>query len=273
MRNFLLTIEYDGTMFHGWQKQPGKRTAQGVLEEVLSCVCRAEVAVNAVSRTDAGVHAYGQRAGFRGDFLIPPDRLMIAANHILLGGKSPAGRTGDMRLRAAEIMPETFHVRFDAVGKKYIYRMLSSPEPDIFLRNRYWQTAELPDIEMMSAAAEYIKGAHDFKAFQAAGGNLRETTVRTVYGLMVYAERTEAGIISTVEVTGDGFLYNMVRIIAGTLYMVGTGRMNPEDIEKILESGERKNAGYTAPSQGLYLAEVYYDKAEMERAAAMRFEG
>ena len=202
-RNILLTLEYDGTGFHGWQRQPAARTVQGELERVLSILCGCDIAVNGTSRTDAGVHALGQRASFSGDFT------------------KPAERSGDT---------------------------------DIFRRNYCWQIDRCLDAEAMSKAAGHIAGTHDFACFQASGGQERETTVRTIYSLDVCRNDEEIEI----SVTGDGFLYNMVRIITGTLVEVGKGRMAPEYIEEIISSKDRTKAGPTAPPQGLYLAEVYY---------------
>ncbi|MDR2088325.1 MAG: tRNA pseudouridine synthase A, partial [Clostridiales Family XIII bacterium] len=248
MKNFLLTIEYDGTDFHGWQKQPRARTAQGELEAALSAVCRAEISVSGASRTDAGVHAYGQRASFCGDFSIPAERLAPAVNNLLGcglaagargdgaangsaaahrggAGRLPGtGRPGDLRVREALLVPDGFHARHDATGKKYIYRILSTPQTDIFLRNACWQMTETPDAEAMRAAARHIVGTRDFRAFQAAGGYARKTTVRTVRSLDIRtAPAGEGRRMTVIEITGDGFLYNMVRIIAGTLVLAGIG--------------------------------------------------
>jgi tRNA pseudouridine38-40 synthase len=274
-----LTLEYDGAGFHGWQKQPRLRTVQGELETALSAVCRAAVSVCGASRTDAGVHAYGQRASFSGDFGIPADRLAPAVNNLLgcglaapgaagraaNAGASGAGRMpgvgmpGDLRVREAVLAPAGFHARYDAKGKKYIYRILSAPQTDIFLRNACWQMAETPDAATMRAAARHIVGTKDFKAFQSAGGHVRETTVRTVRSLDIKTEPAgEDRLMTVIEITGDGFLYNMVRIIAGTLVLAGLGRISPEEVRQTVESRDRRNAGPTAPPQGLYLAEVYY---------------
>jgi tRNA pseudouridine38-40 synthase len=278
MKNYLLTLEYNGAGFHGWQKQPRVRTVQGELEAALSTVCRAAVSVHGASRTDAGVHAYGQRASFSGDFGIPADRLAQTVNNLLGCGiaapgagsgtgavKSGArripgiGMPGDLRVREAVLAPAGFHARYDAKGKKYIYRILTTPQTDVFLRNACWQMAETPDAAAMRAAALHIVGTKDFKAFQSAGGHVRETTVRTVRSLDIKTEPAGAGRRMTViEITGDGFLYNMVRIIAGTLVLAGLGGISPEDVRQTVESRDRRNAGPTAPPQGLYLAEVYF---------------
>jgi len=253
-KNILLTIEYDGTNFHGWQKQPDKRTVQGEIERVLRIVCGYEVKIDGTSRTDAGVHALGQRASFKGDIKIPVDRLLIAANNLLSGGKNVTGAAGDVRIVHAEEKPLEFHARFDAQSKKYIYKISNGSEADLFKRNYLYQIAKPLDVEAMKEAAAHIKGTRDFKSFQAAGGEEKKTTVRTIYDLTI----TKKEEMLDIEITGDGFLYNMVRIITGTLVEVGLGKISPDRIPFIIESKDRQNAGHTAPPQGLYLAEVYY---------------
>lgn len=273
-KNVLLTIEYDGTRFSGWQRQPEKRTVQGELERVLSELCGTEVRLNGTSRTDAGVHALGQRASFEASFGIPIERIPLAANNLLAGSKL-AG-TGDVRISKAELVPPGFHARYNARGKKYIYKIRCAETPDVFLRNYRYQLTERLDTDAMRKAAEYIVGTHDFKCFQAAGGEERETTVRTIYGIEIAETEIASGAPSeacpsterlsqkgaaeiAVAVRGDGFLYNMVRIITGTIVEVGTGKRKPESLADVIASGSRQNAGCTAPPQGLYLAEVYYE--------------
>lgn len=255
-KNILLTIKYDGTNFHGWQKQPEKRTVQGEIEKALSIVCGKGIQITGTSRTDAGVHALAQRANFRGDIKIPSDRLIIAVNNILSGGKNVINRAGDVKIINAEEKPLEFHARFDAKSKKYIYKIDNDSEADIFKRNYTYQIAKPLDTPAMEEAAAYIKGTKDFKCFQSSGGEEKKTTVRTIYDLKI----TKQGMsrILHIEITGDGFLYNMVRIITGTLTEVGLGKMNPKVVPDIIESKSRQNAGHTAPPQGLYLAEVYY---------------
>lgn len=253
-RNVLLTIEYDGSGFHGWQRQPEVRTVQGELERVLMRVCGVPVAINGTSRTDAGVHALGQRASFKGDFGIPTERLMIAANNLLAGGMNSQRGVGDVRIIAAEEVPDDFHARFSSRGKMYRYIIRNCTDVDIFQRNYCYQVRQPLDLEAMIEAASYIEGTHDFKSFQAAGGQEKETTVRTIHSLNI--RRESENVI--IEVSGDGFLYNMVRIIVGTLTEVGLGKKRPEDVRKIIESKDRQKAGHTAPAEGLYLVEVYY---------------
>ncbi len=256
-RNILLTIEYDGTDFFGWQRQPEARTVQGELEKVLSKVCGTDIRINGTSRTDAGVHALGQRASFKGTFGIPTERLMMAVNNMLSGGKQAKTKCADVRITDVQEVDPDFHARFNAKGKKYRYLIRNKQEPDIFARNYFYHVRTPLDLEAMKKAAKFITGTHDFACFQSAGGNLRETTVRTVYSIEIIDKKN--GVIA-IEVAGDGFLYNMVRIIVGTLVEVGTGKKQPEDMQRIIASCNRQNAGHTAPPEGLYLAEVYYDE-------------
>lgn len=254
-RNFLLTIEYDGSNFSGWQRQPEARTVQGELEKVLSKVCNGKVELNGTSRTDAGVHALGQRASFRGEYGIPTGKIMEVANNHLCGGKHIASTIGDVRILAVEEKPLAFHARFDSKGKKYRYVIANGEEINIFRRNHCYHVMRPLDLKAMQKGASYIVGTHDFAAFQSSGGQPRETTVRTIYNLEVI----EKGEDIILEISGDGFLYNMVRIIAGTLVEVGLGKRAPEGIKDILKSCDRSKAGHKAPAEGLYLVEVYYE--------------
>ena len=258
-RNILLTIEYDGTLFYGWQRQPEARTVQGELEKVLSKVCGTAVLLNGTSRTDAGVHALGQKASFKVKSGIPTEKIGTVVNNMLSGGKQSRNKCADVRITDVREVPDDFHARFCSKGKKYRYLIRNEAEPAIFERNYSYFVKEPLDLERMKKAAEYIKGTHDFACFQSAGGNPRETTVRTVYSLDVF--HTSDGK-TAIEISGDGFLYNMVRIITGTLVEVGNGKREPEELERIIESGDRRNAGHTAPPEGLYLVEVYYDESE-----------
>ena len=256
--NLLLKIAYDGSGFHGWQRQPGLRTVQGVLEEKLETVFHVPVLLEGTSRTDTGVHALGQCATLRGDFGIPFARIPLAANNLL----------SDIRILSAEEKPSGFHARFDAIGKTYIYRFAVSPPGEIFLRNYAYLLAKSPNIGNMSESAKYMEGTLDFASFQAAGGTERETTVRTLHSVRIktgVGTDPSGGSYETVdiEVTGDGFLYNMVRIIAGTLLEAGFGRISPKEIKNIITAKNRAKAGPTAPPQGLYLKEVYFGEESL----------
>ena len=277
MKNYLLKIEYDGSAFHGWQEQKNLRTVQGEIQEALSTVCGQEIQVSGTSRTDAGVHALMQCLSFKADIGIPVENLAKALNNMLSGGRYGEGSKGsDVRVTSAEEVPDDFHARFSCKGKTYKY-LISCNTPSAFRRNYVYNLdAEKLDVNAMREAAKHIVGTHDFEAFQAAGGTPRETTVRTVYGVEVsHVKECDkvngfdgAALVGgvpastndiVISVTGDGFLYNMVRIIAGTLIEVGLGKISPVDMPKIIESKDRTTAGHTAPACGLYLAAIYFD--------------
>ena len=264
MKNVLLTITYDGTDFCGWQKQPGQRSVQGEVERVLSTICAQPIQINGTSRTDAGVHAYGQRANFTAEFSIPTEKIPLAANGIFAAAASGKSRktSGDAAILAAEEMPMDFHARFDAIGKKYIYKICNSPKPDPFGRDYCYQIPKPLDVDAMKQAAAHLIGTKDFKCFQAAGGKELETTVRTIYSARIVPSENFVGF----EIIGDGFLYNMVRIITGTLIEVGLGKKSPEELPEIVNGRDRRTAGHTAPPQGLYLAEVYYEEEKLQKA-------
>ncbi len=262
-RNILLTIEYDGSDFSGWQRQPEARTVQGELERALSHVCCSDIQINGTSRTDAGVHALGQRASFICNSGIPTDRIKLAVNNLLAGGQNSQRGVGDVRIVDVQEMPMDFHARFNSVGKTYRYVIRNSADVDIFSRNYCYEVQRPLDVEAMREAAKFIEGTHDFRCFQAAGGNERLTTVRTIHRLDI--QRAAENVI--IEVTGDGFLYNMVRIIVGTLVEVGLGKREPGELQGIIESCDRQNAGHTAPAEGLYLLEIYYSEEDLMRKA------
>ena len=255
MRNILLIIEYDGSEFHGWQYQPDVRTVQGDLEEAIKAVTGEDITVAGTSRTDAGVHALGQCCSFNLEGTIPLDNLRRALNNQLSRGKTISGTIpGDIRIVDCKEMPEEFHARFDCKGKTYEY-LLNEGEPDAF-RGRYcYFVGSKLDIKAMSEAATHLIGEHDFAAFQASGGTPRETTVRNISEINLDADSGNM----VIRITGDGFLYNMVRIIVGTLVEVGEGRRTPESVKEALESLDRKNAGHTAPAEGLYLEQIYFE--------------
>lgn len=261
-RNILLTIQYDGTNFSGWQRQPNARTVQGEIEAVLTKICAIPMQINGTSRTDAGVHALGQCASFKGEFGIPTDRIQRAANNMLAATVGTPRQCADVRIIKVEEMPDDFHARFDCKGKTYRYIVKHGCEADVFQRNYAYQLKEKLDVEAMREGTKHIVGTHDFACFQAAGGTPRETTVRTIFDLQILEQSEDTFWI---EVTGDGFLYNMVRIIVGTLVEIGQGKRTAASVVETIESTDRRNAGHTAPAEGLYLKEIYYDAEQMKK--------
>ena len=256
MPNVLIKIEYDGSQFSGWQKQPEARTVQGEIEHVLKFIALDEVLIHGTSRTDAGVHALGQCASFEWNCNMPIEKLPEVMNRRFgTNGAGRSGAPGDIRILSAEVMPDDFHARYNCKGKTYRY--IIDKTGDIFRRNYSYQFPEVDklDIDRMREAASHIIGTHDFKCFETAGGTPRETTVRTVSDLTITSNDREIAI----EITGDGFLYNMVRIIVGTLVEVGLGKKEPKELETIIESKDRSRAGFTAPPNGLYLKEIYFE--------------
>ncbi len=245
-KNILLKIQYDGTNYSGWQTQNNASAIQDSVEAALSALHGgAAVPIIGCSRTDAGVHALGYCGNFHTELTIPPEKFAYALNPIL---------PEDIRITESCQVPEDFHARFSVKSKTYQYRFYASPFTSPLLANRAWHITREPDLIAMQQAAEYLKGTHDFTSFMAAGG-YPTTTVRTVFDTEV--GRDSYGIYSF-SVRGDGFLYNMVRIMAGTLVYAGLGKIAPGDIPEIIEARDRKRAGITAPAQGLYLAQVYY---------------
>lgn len=254
-KNVLIKIEYDGTNFKGWQIQPSVRTVQGEIEHVLKYIAGREIHIHGTSRTDAGVHALGQCASFDWDSPMPVEKLPEVMNRRFgAGGEGRSGAPGDIRILSADVMPEEFHARYSCRGKTYRYVIDKSG--DIFLRNLAFQYpgAAGLDLSVMKDAASCIIGTHDFKCFETAGGTPRESTVRTVSALDI--EDGENSI--TIEITGDGFLYNMVRIIVGTLVEAGAGKRTAESVRDAIAGRDRSMAGFTAPPQGLYLKEIYF---------------
>lgn len=244
MKNVKLTIQYDGTDFSGWQRQPNGRTVQEEIEKALSILFKKEVKINGSGRTDAGVHALGQAANFREKLAIPIERLPIALNRIL---------PEDISILRAEEMNLDFHARYCAKGKKYRYNIYNTKIRNPLFRNQSYWVRDALDVDEIILASKYFVGEHDFKAFMASGSSIKDT-VRTIYAMDVFVDKN----MIIIETSGNGFLYNMVRIIAGTLVDVGRNKINSNNIPGIIEEGKREGAGHTAPPQGLYLAEVYY---------------
>lgn len=244
MRNIKLTIEYDGTAFSGWQSQNNARAVQDVVANAVRELTGEDCKLVGASRTDAGVHALGQTANFFTSSKIPADKFSYALNTVL-----PA----DVTIRSSEEADAGFHSRFSAKGKKYRYLMFNSRLPSALLRDRAYHVPLPLNIDWMKDAAGCFLGKHDFSAFRATGSSVR-TSERTI----THISLVKNGELIEFEISGDGFLYNMVRIIAGTLVYVGLGKIKSSEIPLILESRDRERAGKTAPAQGLYLVEVFY---------------
>lgn len=244
-KRILLTVSYDGTAYVGWQYQDNGPSIQDELEKALQKALGTFVRVTGASRTDAGVHALGQRAHFDTCSSIPPEKYPFVLNRYL---------PPDIRVTEGRRVPDDFHARFQAVGKLYTYRIHNAPHASAILRNC---TAHIPvwlDAEAMRRCALPLIGTHDFIAFAAAGGQAK-TSVRTIDFFDIQRQDTEI----TLRVHGNGFLYNMVRIIAGTLIDVGHGRLPEDCIARALESRNRLDLGVTAPACGLELTRVEYD--------------
>ena len=246
MRNIQLILAYDGTDFHGWQRQPGLRTIQQVLEDTLNQLTGAPVATTASSRTDRGVHALAQSVHFLTTSRHSPETMVRALNALL-----PA----DVRVLDAKERPQAFHATLDARSKRYRYAIDNGPIANPFQLRYSWHVRRPLEAAAMAAAGEALLGRHDFHSFETDWPN-RTSSVRTILDLQV--ERTGPSV--TIEVEADGFLYNMVRSIAGTLVWVGCGKRPPEWVARVLEAKSRTEAGPTAPPQGLFLIAVRYDK-------------
>lgn len=245
-RNIKLLVEYDGTDYHGWQLQQNARTIQGELQRALALITQEEITVTGASRTDAGVHARGQVCNFYTLSKIPLKRFPAALNANL--------PTGIAVIEASEVAGD-FHSRICAQGKSYSYLIVTRDAPLTLGRRSALHYPRRLDIASMQAAGRYLVGEHDFAAFQATGSSIK-STVRTIWSLDVTAQDREHILIS---VSGNGFLYNMVRIMVGTLLSVGTGRLTSAQVGEILAARDRSQAGSTAPALGLCLEMVYYD--------------
>ena len=245
MRNIKLTIEYDGKDFNGWQKQPTKLNIQGTIEQAIKQITGEEVQLNASGRTDAGVHAFGQVANFKTNSQIPIEKFAIAINSKLKRA---------IVIKKAEEVDERFHSRLNCKKKTYRYVINNTPEGTAIYRNLETHIPQKLDVDKMQEAVKYFEGEHDFKAFKASGTSSK-SSVRTIYKAEVYKKGDRVFI----ELTGNGFLYNMVRIIAGTLVDVGIGKIKPNEISQIIKMQKRENAGKTLPPNGLYLLRVMYE--------------
>lgn len=244
MSRVKLDVSYDGTAYHGWQIQPSEVTVEGKLNEALTLLCKEPIQVIGASRTDAGVHAYGNVAVFDTNSPIPPERMAFAVNQYL---------PDDIRVQASRRVPDDFHPRHCDSIKTYEYHILNRRIPIPSQRLYSYHFYRRVDLDAMRQGASYLVGTHDFKSFCSAKTQVTDT-VRTIYSLEL--EKSGEEIILTIK--GSGFLYNMVRIITGTLLQVGTGYYRPEEIATMLEQKDRTVAGDCAPAQGLFLVGIAY---------------
>ncbi|HTU25374.1 MAG TPA: tRNA pseudouridine(38-40) synthase TruA [Pirellulales bacterium] len=256
MRTIKLTLAYDGTAYAGWQAQPDRRTLQQTLEDVIERITGERLRVAASGRTDAGVHALGQVVSFDTESQLSADVLLRALN---------AELPRDMAVAAVCDAAAGFHARRDARSKRYRYVVRDGRQPNVFERNYAWQIYERLDDERMARAARALVGTHDFTSFETQGSP-RATSVRTVYALEVARDPADRDRL-IVEVEANGFLYNMVRAIVGTLVEVGRGAHDEDWPAKVLAAAYRSAAGRTAPAQGLFLLWVKYDEPAADGAA------
>lgn len=246
-KNIAVRIMYDGTNYHGWQRQKNAFTVQQHVEEALSETIGRKISVVGCSRTDSGVHALDYVFNFKSDTKIPADRLPYALNYRL---------NDDVTALEAFEVDMDFNARFSSKGKRYIYRIWNSAMPNPFESRYSWFFPYKLDRSAMIEAAGYFCGRHDFRGFMATGGQ-QNTTVRNVRVCSV-EEDPERRELITATVEADAFLYNMVRIITGTIVEAGLGKIRPGDIPDIIESGDRVRGGITAPPQGLFLKKYYF---------------
>jgi tRNA pseudouridine38-40 synthase len=243
-----LTVEYDGTNYAGWQWQTNALSVQQMLETAFEAAAGESVRINGAGRTDAGVHAMAQVAHLDTQCSIPPDKISYALNMHL---------PPDIRVKDSQQVNDHFHARFDAKGKHYRYTIDSSVHAPAIYRHTSAHVRGALDVSAMREAAEYVLGTHDFACFCASGSEVKET-VRTVYSLVI----TESKPFIHMDIKGSGFLYHMVRIIAGTLIEIGQKKRPPVSMRDIIESKDRKRSGVTAPAKGLMLMSVYYESLE-----------
>ncbi|MGE4618739.1 MAG: tRNA pseudouridine(38-40) synthase TruA [Planctomycetota bacterium] len=256
--SYRLIVAYDGTDFHGWMHNEGVRTVQGVLQQSLAVLTKSNIEVEGASRTDTGVHARGYLARVRLDEYLDPVELQRS-----LQGITPK----DIEVISCEVADSDWHPRFDAIGKRYLYRISNTPRRPLFdERTSWWVRSEL-DVDAMRTAALPLIGRHDFAAFRTRSKDEPEDTVRSIHELTV----DRSGDRVWIQVIGDGFLYRMVRNLVGTLAEVGRGFREAQELASILESKDRSRAGVAAPPQGLFLMEVACRGEELPKASPGQF--
>ncbi len=245
MTRYRLTLEYDGEQFSGWQVQPNRRTIQQALEQAVAAIFQRDIRVFVAGRTDAGVHARGQVACFDAESKMPPKKLVLALN---------AHTPEDLAVVHADEVPETFDPRKHSAGKIYCYSILNRPGKPTLERGRVWHVPRLLDDQAMQRAGQLLIGEHDFSSFRAADCQAAHP-VRTLY----FLETRRMDDTVTIRVFATAFLKQMVRNLVGVLVDVGRGRLDEQDVLRILEARDRREAAQTAPASGLSLESVFYD--------------
>ncbi len=246
-KRYALLLEYDGTDYAGWQRQNNARSVQGTAEKALSKMIKTKIHLYGCSRTDAGVHARGHVSHFDADCKVPTERIPLALASLL---------PPDISCLAAAEVPPDFHARFDPVGKQYSYYIWNHRRKSALLHRYTEQEGRPLDLAAMREAAALLVGRHDFRGFMASGSTSK-ITVRHIHKLEISGE---SGGLIRIQIAGDGFLYNMVRIIAGTLMYIGLGKLEQQDLQQMLEKGDRTLGGKTLGPQGLFLDKVFYRK-------------
>lgn len=246
MRNIKLIIEYEGTNYCGWQSQKNANSIQETIQDAIEKITGSRPNLNGSGRTDAGVHAYGQVANFLTESRIPEEKFAFALNTVL---------PKDIVIKASQEVETDFHARYSAKGKQYSYLLLNSKQPSAICRNLAYHVSycDKLNIEQLKIASQHFTGTHDFSGFMATGSSIK-STVRTIYDIKV----TQNEDLIKLTYYGNGFLYNMVRILSGTLLYAGIGKINPMDIPEMIISKNRSKAGITLPAHGLYLEKVLY---------------
>ncbi len=250
MKNIILRLMFDGTAYHGFQRQKNGVTIQEKIEDAIFAITGERTPLIGCSRTDAGVHAENYTAMFATASEIPMEQLPKALNSAL---------PEDIRIMRSKEAPEGFHPIFSAIEKTYQYTIVNSRYSDVFLRNYAWFYPIPLEVSRMQEAAEHFLGEHDFAAFMAAGGTAK-TSVRHIKALNITKEDGKIQL----KITANGFLYNMVRIITGTLVYVGNGKLAPEEIPTLILAKDRRRAGMTAPPEGLRLLHTVYPNFTFE---------
>ncbi|MBQ9391389.1 MAG: tRNA pseudouridine(38-40) synthase TruA [Lachnospiraceae bacterium] len=242
--NYKLNISYDGTRYFGWERQPNKETIQGKIENVLSRMCNTEIEITGAGRTDAGVHAKAMIANVHMNTSMTEDEILEYMNRYL---------PDDIAVMTVTKASDRFHARYNAKGKTYCYTIFNGKVKPVFNRKYYTFIEEKLDVEAMREASNYLVGEHDFKSF-CGNSKMKKSTIREIKSIDI---KSSKGYIY-LYFTGTGFLQYMVRILVGTLLMVGKGEMRPEEVKDVLDARDRTKAGHTAPAKGLRLEKVYY---------------